>query len=218
MRETSPLSVGLRPRPFRRNPGQSIAPELRRLGARDAVLLRHDKEGHALNAHAIALLLQIDHGLEAVGIRERALERLGVETGLGRQTLQDLGLTDVARLLEIGLKQPIDEGVLAPLPPRPPNGAVGEPRVGRALHAVEGKGDAKLLAGFDHVAVELGAARRTKFLGAVSLSLAPLRGHVGIELEGPPGQARRRGHVWAVEGGLETALAGLAPAAEYVPM
>src|SRR6185295_20230284 len=183
MTATSLLSVGLRSHPLRRNPGQSIAPELRRLGARYAVLLRDDKEGHALNAHAIALLLQIHDGLEAVGIRERALDGLGFETGLGRQALQDLGLTDVARLLEVGLKQAIDEGVLPPLPTRLPNGAVGQPRVGRALHAIEGKGDAKLLAGFDHGAVELGAALRAEFLRAVGLPLDPLRGHVGIELE-----------------------------------
>ena len=76
--------------------------------------------------------------------------------------------------------------------------AVGKPRVGRALHAVEGKGDAKLLAGLQHVAVELGAARLAEFAGAVGLPLDALGGHVGVELERAPGEARRRRHVRAV--------------------
>src|SRR5262245_55665172 len=214
--ESSTLSVGLRSRPLSRDPGQSVAPKFRWLGARYAVLLRHNKEGHALNTHTVALLLQLNHGVEALELAERTRDALGLKAGLGRQAFEDAGVTDVDRLLEIGSEQTVHEGILQPLPARLPNGAVGEPRVGRRLHAVKGKGNPELLAGFDHVAVEFGAARRTEFAGAVSLPLDPLRGHVGIELEGPPGQARRGRHVRGGKRRLEPALADIAPGTDHV--
>src|SRR5262245_35648527 len=213
-RPTSPLRLDLRC--LRRNPGQSIAPELRRLGARYAVFLGDDKEGHALNAEAIALLLQLDDGLEAVRIAERAFDGLGLEIGLDGQLLQQLGVADVARLLEVGMKQTLDQGFLPPLTARLPDQPVGKPRVGRALHALEGKGDPELLAGCHHVAVEFGAAGRSELAVAVGLPLDPLHGHVGVEFEGSPGQARRRGHVRAIERGLEPPLADVTPGTDHV--
>src|SRR5258705_12667377 len=54
-----------------RDARQRLGPKLRRLGARDRILLRKDEEGHPLDAHAVALLLQVDDRVQTARLGQR---------------------------------------------------------------------------------------------------------------------------------------------------
>ena len=81
-----------------------------RLRTGDAVLRQQDEERHALDPHAVSLLLQAGHGIQAVGARERDLHRHPA-----RARLRPLSpsaprhAADVEAFLEVAAEQPLHD-------------------------------------------------------------------------------------------------------------
>ncbi len=97
-----------------------------------------------------------------------------------------------------------------------PDEPVGVEGVGRALHLVEGEGNAGRLAGVDDRLVDalrVGAA--AEFGGEIIGARHAAGGHVGVELEGPPGDVGGKARALR-QRGFEPALADEAPGANDV--
>ena len=112
---------------------------------------------------------------QAVRAGKRLLDACGLQTGLGGKAGQDFGRADVEPLLEVGVEQPVDDGVLTALAAGLPDQPMRQPRVGRALHAIEGEVDPDLAADLRHVAVEFGATLRAELARPIHRSARCLR-------------------------------------------
>src|SRR5262249_49318166 len=114
------------------------------------------------------------------------------------------------------MKQALNDRLLPPLPARFPDQAMGQARVGGALHAFERELDADLAAGGQHVRVELRTARRTELARPIDLAFNAFAGHVRIELEGMPTEMNGRRQARLAHRRLQPALADIAPGADDV--
>ena len=120
------------------------------------------------------MLLEPGHRLQALGAGQRPLHAVRLQARLGGDAFEHLGPADVEAFLEVAVEQALHDAVLTPLPVGFPDQAMGQPRVGRALHAVEGEVDPELAAGARHLHVELRAARLAELARAVDLALHAL--------------------------------------------
>ena len=127
---------------------------------------------------------------------------------LGADPGQDLGVADVGAVAEVAFEQRLDDGVLDALLTGEADQPMGVHGIGRARDAVEVKFQADGGRGLGDALVELLRALEAAKLGdAVLLALDALGRHLGVELEGMPGDGD--GAVLAgeqVEGALELAL------------
>src|SRR5262249_12982758 len=102
-------------------PRQGIAPEVGGLRARHGVGLGDDKEGYALDAQAVALLLEAHDGVEAGGVAQCPLDTAGGKAAFPRPALKLPPRPDIEALLEVGVEQALQHGVLPTLPAGLPN-------------------------------------------------------------------------------------------------
>ena len=156
--------------------------------------------------------------LEAGVALQHGGDVVALQPALDAETGQHLGVADVGAVAEVALEQRLDDAVLHAFLAGQPDQAMGVERVGRARQAVEmefqangggGLGDALV-----HLARALGAAELGEaVLGAVDA----LARHVGIELEGMPGDGEMHALLGEdLERAFEMAFADVAPGADRV--
>src|SRR5580704_10368807 len=187
-----------------------------RLGAGDGVLEVDDEAGHAVDAEPPGIDVGGDDLLAALVAHQVAAGAQLVDAGAAGAFDQDLEVTDVEPLLEIGLEQLGHDLVLEVVLGAPMDQAMRQHGIGRAPDPRELEFDAGLAAAFGDRLVDLARPVTAAELGAhVVVTCHALGRHVGIELEGPP----RHGYVGAAalgQGALEAPLADVAPGTDRV--
>jgi hypothetical protein len=104
----------------------------------------------------------------------------------------------------------------ATFPPGLPDQPVRKACVRRPLHLVEGERNADLAPGRRHLLIQLARLGGPEFGCTIGGTLHAVVGHVRVELEGTPRDFDVLRHSRRAEGGLEAALADVAPGADHV--
>ena len=173
---------------------------------------------HALDAGVARHAIGGGDFLEAGVARQHGRDLVALKSALDTETGQHLGIADVGTVAEIAFEQRLDDTVLHAALAGEPDQAMGVERVGRARQPVEMELQADGGRGLGDALVELARALGAAELGQPILgALDALARHVGIELEGMPGD----GEVQALlveegERAFEMALADVAPWADRV--
>src|SRR5512135_2233515 len=129
---------------------------LRRLCTRHCVLASNDEGRHAGDAERLQLSLEASKAPRLFLVGPVALEPRRIQAAGERDFLQHAGITGVARLLEIGAEQCLDDLRADALLLREVDRLMRGKGVWRALHAREGEFDSLAASLRRHPGVELG--------------------------------------------------------------